>query len=288
MSGHEAIVSNLLDKDVEETARYTDGAIKDNYNWTPREFAEINGHTGVVNIIDTNDDSNDDNATDAISVNEENWTALHCKAINNIEVHSTRKDEKWTPLQFAADNELGTAIQQLLGKGANFMANGSQPQPHGHARCGHDLKTAIRWLLQKDGNPRQIFMKEPLSWAALKCLKTVTRQLLIAGAGSESPNNGSHGESRPLHLATQSGHEKVVRLLIDAGADIDTGSWFSKTSLHCASKHGHRKFALQLLIAGADVEVQASDWQTPLHFAAEHGHDTIVRSLLNAATQALM
>ncbi|KAJ5153990.1 uncharacterized protein N7500_009429 [Penicillium coprophilum] len=294
MSGHEAIVCTLLDKDVEETARYTVGATKENYNWTPRQFAEINGHTGSVNITDTSDD----NVTDAMSIIEEYWIALHCKstnkergivkllADNSIEVYSTSKDEKWAPLY----------------KGINFMANDSQPQPHGHARCGHDLETAIKRLLQKDRNPRAGFLENTAILGHTEGPKDGHAAATDLSAGFGSPHNGSHGEPRPLHLAAHSGHEEVVSLLIDAGADIDAGSWLDKTPLHCAVKHGQDTIMWSLLNAGANVKLLDAHAKleafnnltsvvggrvgaTSLHLAALDGHPVVVRQLLEAGAE---
>jgi len=66
----------------------------------------------------------------------------------------------------------------------------------------------------------------------------------------------------PLHLAVTWGHERVAKLLLAKGAQVDS------RLLHSASAHG-RKDLVELLIAnGADVDVRDGFDATPLHIAA--------------------
>ncbi|MAF12357.1 hypothetical protein CMK11_18080 [Candidatus Poribacteria bacterium] len=82
------------------------------------------------------------------------------------------------------------------------------------------------------------------------------------------------GSSTPLHAAVWKGKAAVVRLLLEAGADVnahnDNTHW-GTTPLHAAA-HSNRKGIAELLIAhGADVNAKNPDGVTPL--ATTHAHN---------------
>jgi ankyrin repeat protein len=65
----------------------------------------------------------------------------------------------------------------------------------------------------------------------------------------------SYIRSTPLHFAAHRGHLEVVRLLLDAGAEIDAREGVSATTaLHWAAEGGHADVAGLLLDRGADLE----------------------------------
>jgi ankyrin repeat protein len=74
-----------------------------------------------------------------------------------------------------------------------------------------------------------------------------------------------------LHRVAYNGHEAVVRLLVENGADIEAQDADEGTALHWAAKNGH-KTVVQLLL-----ENRA---ETGLKWAAENGYEAVVRLLL--------
>eukprot|EP00796_Vickermania_ingenoplastis_P004424 gene4424-3223_t len=122
----------------------------------------------------------------------------------------------------------------------------------------------------------------------------------------------------PLHLATKARNEKMVKLLLEAGANVNQGSEargshrgytaaheaasngdidilsvldefhadFNRCSddkwypLHCAVYKGKPNAITFLLEHGADVNCETEHQQTPLCFAASHGRARDVRLLL--------
>ena len=57
--------------------------------------------------------------------------------------------------------------------------------------------------------------------------------------------------STPSYIAAQEGHLKIIRFLIQAGADMNPARTNGWTALTGASHYGHVEFCGRLLIAGA-------------------------------------
>jgi ankyrin repeat protein len=90
---------------------------------------------------------------------------------------------------------------------------------------------------------------------------------------------GSHGFA--ITAAAYTGHEAVVRLLLDEGADVNVQGRYFGTALQAASLIGHEVIVRLLLDRGADVNVQGGLYGTALQAASLIGHEVIVRLLLD-------
>ncbi|CAG8972529.1 hypothetical protein HYALB_00001221 [Hymenoscyphus albidus] len=91
--------------------------------------------------------------------------------------------------------------------------------------------------------------------------------------------------SAVLALATKSNFTHIVKLLVDAGVDINWQDSTGETALHVAARFGHDECAKTLLqgtsYQKADVELAENSFSwTPLHVAAVDGHLSIVELLI--------
>jgi len=76
-------------------------------------------------------------------------------------------------------------------------------------------------------------------------------------------------------------HDKIVKLLLDAGADIDqTSSTYGFTPLLLAANNGNEIIVRELVRRGASVNLPSKSGETPLSCASENGHLEIVKELV--------
>eukprot|EP00656_Telonema_subtile_P058318 TRINITY_DN9847_c0_g2_i2.p1 TRINITY_DN9847_c0_g2~~TRINITY_DN9847_c0_g2_i2.p1 ORF type:complete len:446 (-),score=64.78 TRINITY_DN9847_c0_g2_i2:695-2032(-) len=86
----------------------------------------------------------------------------------------------------------------------------------------------------------------------------------------------------PLFGACCRGHSEAVRVLIEAGANLDRCTATGCTPLLDVAAHGHFEIAELLIQAGADLESQDNDGWTALSQAVQNGHYDVARVLLDA------
>jgi phosphoglycolate phosphatase-like HAD superfamily hydrolase len=84
----------------------------------------------------------------------------------------------------------------------------------------------------------------------------------------------------PLIWAANEGRVDAIRLLIDAGVDLNVSGYLGATALNRAARSGHSDAVRLLLSAGASPEIPNVKWQYPMHFAAYKRNPEAVRLLL--------
>ncbi|GAT21829.1 hypothetical protein RIB2604_01100730 [Aspergillus luchuensis] len=112
----------------------------------------------------------------------------------------------------------------------------------------------------------------------------IVKVLLDAGADVNRPAP-SHCGRTALQYAVEEGNVPVVDMLLDAGADPNQCAAESRggTALQFAAIKGYIGIALKLLAKGADVNARKSlrNGRTALEGAAEHGRIDMLQLLLN-------
>jgi ankyrin repeat protein len=88
--------------------------------------------------------------------------------------------------------------------------------------------------------------------------------------------------STPLHCAVWKGHQPVVAVLLEAGADVNAqneNDHWGTTPLHAAA-HANQAAIAQLLIDhGADVSAQDGEGRTPMFHTTFHKARAVAKIL---------
>ena len=83
-----------------------------------------------------------------------------------------------------------------------------------------------------------------------------------------------------LALAAREGKLEIIKVLLDAGADVNARNILSQTALMVAALGGQGDAVQMLVAAKADVNLVEKDGKTALMLAAENGQTDAVRALL--------
>jgi ankyrin repeat protein len=210
-----------------------------------------------------------------------------------------RTREGVVPLQLAAVNGSATMIDRLLKAGADPNASltaGADTAVMMAARTGNPQ--AIRVLVEAGAN---VNAKESwggttaLMWAVSEGHLDAARALIAAGADVNARSNyvaaanGRGFEGRtpvasridpkteefasgwltPLTLAAREGDVELTRILLDAGADVNTVAGDGKTALAIAVFNGNYEVASFLVDRKADVNKADAQRFTPLFWAVD-------------------
>ncbi|MGB3694170.1 MAG: ankyrin repeat domain-containing protein [Spirulinaceae cyanobacterium] len=130
---------------------------------------------------------------------------------------------------------------------------------------------AVQTLLKLGAkvNPSIWYEKPALVVAARQGLVEIVQELIAAGA---KVNNGFN--CLPLHEAANGGHQEIVRLLLETGAEVDAYEEDCWTALMSASNQGYEEVVQILLEFGANANAWSAG-ETPLLLAARNTHHKV-------------
>ncbi|XP_066571914.1 transient receptor potential cation channel, subfamily N, member 1 [Amia ocellicauda] len=126
----------------------------------------------------------------------------------------------------------------------------------------------------------------PLHLAAQSGHEGLVR-LLLNYPGVQADAETSLQGSTPLHLAAQNGHTAVVGLLLSKSTShLHLKDKRGRTCLHLAAASGHIDMVRVLLGQGAEINDTDKNGWTPLHYAAKSGSLEMVRFLVESGASA--
>ena len=123
----------------------------------------------------------------------------------------------------------------------------------------------------------------PLIMAAHRGHTEIVRLLLEAGADVTAVDPGM--QATALHAAAYAGRAEAAKLLIEYHIDIDKqGPYNGYTALHDAVWQNNVETAKILIEAGADLDIKSNAGATPLEFAKSRNHREIVELIERKAS----
>jgi len=167
------------------------------------------------------------------------------------------KADSQRSLAEAAANGRTDQLKMLLSKGADINANGLQGMTALYWALAHRSKSGVSWLLQHNANPNVLFARDGTSATSLAARLEdpwFLREILAHG-GDLNIRNPINGRT-PLAEAIAYGLDENARILISAGADMNTVDTTGLTPVLYAAANQKYELVYDMLIAGADPTIQ--------------------------------
>jgi len=102
---------------------------------------------------------------------------------------------------------------------------------------------------------------------------------------TQASSPSGSGDNKPLlHISIDSGHEGIVRILLDSGVDINERDRDGSTALHLAVQMRQDAVIRLLLEEGASTNVKDCSGKTPMHLAIYANFETGLKILLDHDT----
>ena len=179
---------------------------------------------------------------------------------------------RFTPLHLAVSEGHLDICQMLLERNADVRVHGDSGDTPLHLAASSRHLEIVRILLQYN--------------AEVNCRNEDGCTPLLMALSRENALDNGGSTSHQVSQGWQRGHlniVRLVRLLLDYGANVNVYDTSRNTPLHFAASEGHFEVSHMLLEREADVHSQNDERLTPLHRASQgmrEGHRDIMRLLL--------
>ncbi|KAL8784353.1 MAG: hypothetical protein Q9213_004005 [Squamulea squamosa] len=255
IEGHSDIVQLLIDRKADVNIKQTPrgDAVKRKFHGlrTPLHWAADRGYDDVARLLlDNGADINAKNTTDrtplqeSISSHNTSVAKLLLDRGASVSIHD---DEGWTPLHQAAYSGNVELINILVDKVCDTEARTFENSiwSQSTTRLATPLflaastgqEAAVRALLARDADPRSrnINGELPIHIASWRGWAPVVRIMLDAGIDIEERD--VRCEQTPLLMAASTGQTGVLKLLLERGADMDAVTQSGRNALKHAQLH---------------------------------------------------
>ena len=156
---------------------------------------------------------------------------------------------------------------------ASFLADKTVAITIFEASATGKINNIIR-LLARDPDLVNAYAEDGFQPLGLACYFghfDVVEYLVKAGSNVNSKSNNGL-KVAPIQSATAGGHYKIVKILLDYGADPNIREQGGHTPLHAAAQNGDEEIIRMLLYRGADFSLTNNDGKTALDLAMQAGH----------------
>ena len=279
IEGHSETVKALLDHETEvdqEQHSYTDHEY-----CLPLTVAILHGHTTVAKLLLVKPPS-------LFGIGSHHLLVAcfvgHVEIASLLLEHGVSVDEGFvSPLMAASFAGYAEVVKLLICHDASVNSTGIKGMSALFLASLTDtiptIKTSVVEALFIDYMLKKI-ERSKLVQTSIKGHTAVTKLLLEHGA---EVNSGTNYGFSPLDGACFTGHTETVQLLVDHGAKVNVEDGNNYSSLMIASLAGHTDVVELLLQHGAEVNIQ--NQLGALHFASATGQTNTVKFLLDSGAK---
>uniref|UniRef100_A0A8D0DXP8 Uncharacterized protein n=1 Tax=Salvator merianae TaxID=96440 RepID=A0A8D0DXP8_SALMN len=213
----------------------------------------------------------------------------NCSILSNLEA----KDKKGrTPLHRAAERGHDNTVKMLLRAGANMYSLDQEAKSPLHLASQSYHTQVLKSILKEEARQHRnqhnfLHMaalrdsrQTALSYAVSKGFEKTVKVLLEAGAPVDSStlDMAFNTIEKDLH--------GIVAVLIERGADVNALNEMQYTPLLVACEMGKTESAKVLIEKGASLNRKSSNSNSALHLAVQAGAASIAKMLLNKGMDA--
>ncbi|MEK6691742.1 MAG: ankyrin repeat domain-containing protein [Nitrospirota bacterium] len=123
--------------------------------------------------------------------------------------------------------------------------------------------------------------REKMQTAVISGDTKMVKILLDKGADVNAVNVRTSNGWTAFITAARDGHTEIIKILLDKGANVNATNYDGATALQWAAGGGFTEIVKVLLVKGADVNAKSDNGYTALMWAAMNGYYEIVKILLD-------
>jgi len=200
---------------------------------------------------------------------------------NKADVNGPSGWWEFSAMHHAASSGHASAVRTLLNANAEISSLDDEGFTPIAIAAASDQLEAVKVLLSHDADAdipvRDRRNWTPLHYAALRGNDDMVRALLDSGA-SEDPVTKTEKET-PLHFGAP--YPKVLKALLEYGANVNKQQADGSTALHIAARQGCVASAMVLIQMGIDIDLTDNETRSAAMVAAAAGETEVLTILLN-------
>lgn len=207
------------------------------------------------------------------------------------DIDATTKSYGQTPLHLAIESQNLTTVELLLENGADPMAQDSKNMTAFALAISHGDVEIVKALVARRLNVNGLARggstpAKPLMLAIESGKEKVVDYLIESGAQIEAMDE--NGNTPLIKAVADERRVRIVRQLLELGANVNAKNHHGVTPLHVAAQSGSDRMVNLVLDKHPDLEARTTNGETALLIAAKEGFMPILQSLLDNGAECVV